>query len=455
MDSVLEKSRKDRLSEATSYSEGVAKATRLLIQHLDEHPSKVMRTMVHCFNMSITEPRTTTGSEHFRLHDLMDDVPFDKTYHVHQKVPEYFLMAWLRSKDERMTGDFFTHFKAVFPKLPVVRRTLTVATGLSPEQRVFPECHEKIVLARFFDYYYDLMPKERLTELVSAVIDGTFEWNSVSIWSFDDPDEKGFITCGRVLGISFPLGQDLVVRVGAQISRPESITHARKDGLGGFKMFEAALEASDDIRNAISDYTDTGMQDVAKTLHTAYMKEKDACSSGKVKQHTDLLNVATPASFRREVQRARLLTALNTPGLVPIGSAHEEPLDDDGAFRGPPRRQEPRPVIKQEAAGAPLRRQEPRPLIKQETQLPRVGSGSFGGKSSVVDILDSDGEEFEPTSPDGPPGELEVGRDAPDAQARPFMVSINPASEGYDAAQKKKQACISSMFNSRAHPSRS
>ena len=176
-----DKTRKQRLMESQSHTMDVQVAKKTLIAHLDEFPSKILRTLIHTLNMSVKEPRPTNSVEQFRLEDLMHNEVFDRTYHNLQKVPEYFIMAWFLTKNSGMTGDWWSSFRALYPRDAVVRKMLSATTGLCPDTKLPRGCHVKIVLARLLDQYFNYMNMGRLDKIVEAVKTRTFNWKTQDI----------------------------------------------------------------------------------------------------------------------------------------------------------------------------------------------------------------------------------------------------------------------------------
>ena len=105
-------SRRQRAEESRSLANDIRNTKRRIMEHLDENPGKILRVYSHMLAMSSTEPVAATARlSLFALSDLLDDKPFDSTYHVHGKVPEYFQMSWLQNQDPRCDAVFFGHLK--------------------------------------------------------------------------------------------------------------------------------------------------------------------------------------------------------------------------------------------------------------------------------------------------------------------------------------------------------
>ena len=123
------KSRKLRFEEARTLAVDVSNARVLINSHLDDHPHKVMRTLLHVLNMSDKEPQQNAAHQDWVLSDLMEEKPFDDTYHVVGKLPEYFITAWMRDKMAELDGVFWAQLKTTMGK-DAVRILLARVTGL-------------------------------------------------------------------------------------------------------------------------------------------------------------------------------------------------------------------------------------------------------------------------------------------------------------------------------------
>ena len=137
--------------------------------------------------MRESEPSLATSSaSELSLVELFDDKDFDITYSNMMKIPEYFLMAWIRSKDCRFTSTVFTMVKN--KDKFAVRKIHDRATGLHMSTRITLEMRDKRVMSKLFDELYHLMGSPLRSVFDAIAEDGEIDWEAISVWGWDDKD---------------------------------------------------------------------------------------------------------------------------------------------------------------------------------------------------------------------------------------------------------------------------
>ena len=393
------KSKKARAEEARSLATDLTAVRRLINVHLDEFPTKVMRTYIHMLNLSTKEPVVaTTRLSDFNLHELLSGTDWDDTYHVHSKIPEYFLMAWMRSVDDRLDGQEFVALKHIDKRW--IRKALDRVCGIKPNDPVTKHLKVKVVMARFYTQLHQ-MAGEEMGKIVDESAEGKC-FDAMPVWEWADA-AMGKVTHCLFKGFRFLLPPMVTVLEGTVIVEPWSIRCACVKGLGGFNLLEAALMSEGDIVAKVTPWTDESLRTLASALHKEYMTALGKTKDGSITEVAALSSVATPARMRECIQAYRKeMSAPPTPlghMAVPLGNGSHEELDDasdaeavrplePAAFLAP---HAPPPRASALAppppSGPPARQMQVRPV---------VGLAGMPGVRDVYTSSEEDEEEEEP-----------------------------------------------------------
>ena len=153
-------------------------ALKKITEHLRDNPNKIFPALAHILDMD--GEMTIQAAKQANLADLFDEHPWPNTYHVWKKVPEYFLVAWLRTKLAWFSPEVYAMAK--HHDSSIVRKIVEAMTGLSEKTRVPTECLNKVVRARFLDFLYEALGSR--SELVEEAMndEAEFDWASKGVW---------------------------------------------------------------------------------------------------------------------------------------------------------------------------------------------------------------------------------------------------------------------------------
>jgi len=311
------KSASARRHQKISLKKHAKDAIRKITDHLKENPNKIFPALAHILDMDgdMTLKTATQPS----LQDLFDDEPWPNTYHIWKKVPEYFLVAWLRTKLTWWTAEVYAMSKHHDPK--VVRKIVEALTGLGEKTKVPLECLNKVVCARFLDFLYAALGSRGQVIQDAMDDEAKFDWAGKGVWrvertvsKLDDPDDGvpdgtwlALTSCSPLIQkvqLAKRLQMDPAVEMVNNWSDMEAQTSEK---VGGFSAIDVASDAQD--LKAFTDIFDTTyLKEQAKQLMANLQRELFHAKTGAVRADEEMLaasSVKRRKTLAEEVQSGK------------------------------------------------------------------------------------------------------------------------------------------------------
>mmetsp|Transcript_21508 Transcript_21508/g.67174 ORF Transcript_21508/g.67174 Transcript_21508/m.67174 type:complete len:348 (-) Transcript_21508:174-1217(-) len=297
-----------RRSHNISLKTHAKEAINIIVEQSKDNPNKIFPALAHIIDMD--GDMTIQSAQQANLQDLFDEEPRPNTYHVWKKVPEYFWVAWMRTKLRWWSLEISA--MARHHDSGIVRKIVEALTGLSEKTRVPVDCLNKVVCARFLDFLY--LGLGSRSQLIQDAMndDAKFDWEGKGIWSVMrksaevlDTDDSHVID-GTWLALTSNTTQTIRVYLPKRLQMDSTATminnwsdlHAKISvKVGGFTAMGLAC-CSKDLEAYLEFFDPTCLKNQAKRLEQDMQREIFLAKTGAVRADEEM--AAASSAKRRK-----------------------------------------------------------------------------------------------------------------------------------------------------------